>query len=128
MPSQAGGVNLCAMGLFEFILIIVVVSALGKAAMAIGGPLADHLGDFLRETAAEKRARREALESGAMPGADVLEELELRLGRIEDRLDFLEELRAPPDRRALHGTGSPSLRAESDAMGGDERRASGGGS
>lgn len=90
------------MGVFEFILILVLISTIGKVAASLGGPLFDHLGDYLRETAAERKARRESLESGG-PAADgaLIEELETRLTRIEDRLDFLEELRAPARHRSL---------------------------
>lgn len=107
------------MGVFEFILILVVISTLGKAAIAIGGPLLNHLGDYLKELAAEKRARREGLEAGSPLPPEVVEELELRLARIEERLDFLEELRAPAKRRAIAGgaAGAPDrpAPAEGDA-------------
>lgn len=85
------------MGLFSFIIGLVLISALGKAAATIGGPLAD----LLAEAAAERRARRKAIESGRSPDQDLVDELETRLLRIEERLDFLEELRAPSARRSL---------------------------
>ncbi len=98
------------MGVFEFILILVLITTMGKVVAALGGPLSDHLGDYLRETAAERKARRESLESGGSSmDAALIEELETRLGRIEDRLDFLEELRAPARRRSLS---SPDERQE----------------
>lgn len=105
LPPPRRVANFPGMGVFEFIVILVLISTLGKAAIAISGPLADHLGDLLREMAAEKRARREALQSGQPVSVEVVEELELRLARIEDRLAFLEELKRP-DRRSSLTSGS----------------------
>lgn len=90
------------MELFEFIIILVLITTLGKVAMAVGAPLVDKLGDLVRELAASKKAEREGL-GGADLDPAVLEELESRLARIEDRLDFLEELRAPEKRRSIGG-------------------------
>lgn len=106
------------MGLFEFIIVLVLITTLGKAAMAIAGPLAKPLADLLREMAAERRAARQALESGVRLDSDVVEELEIRLARIEDRLGFLEELRGSPSRPALTGPG------ERDPERGSERASS----
>jgi hypothetical protein len=89
------------MGLFTFILLLVLITTVGKAAVALLGPLADHAGDYLRETAAERKARRESLQTGGAVDPVLIEELETRLARIEDRLDFLEELRAPARRTSL---------------------------
>lgn len=89
------------MGVFEFIIIIVIISTLGKAAMAVGGPLVDKLGDIAREMASSRRV--DGSGSSAALESEAIEELERRLVRIEDRLDFLEELRAPRKPRALSG-------------------------
>lgn len=88
------------MELFEFIIILVVITTLGKVLMAVGVPLVEKLGDLVREMAASRRGG-EAVEGGIDPV--LLEDLEDRLARIEDRLDFLEELRAPERRPALGG-------------------------
>jgi hypothetical protein len=108
------------MGVFEFVIILVLISTLGKAAIAIGGPLLNHVGDYFRELAAEKRTRRETLESGSPLPPEVIEELELRLARIEDRLDFLEELRAPVERRAISGGGAGPSRGPDRSLPLDE--------
>lgn len=89
------------MGVFEFIIIIVIITTLGKVAMAVGGPLVDKLGDIAGEMASSRRVDSSA--SSTALESDAIEELERRLARIEDRLDFLEELRAPEKRRALGG-------------------------
>ncbi len=102
------------MGVFEFVIILVAIGTLGKAAVAVGGPLLDQTGEYLRASAAERRARRERLESGATLSPDTVEELERRLTRIEDRLDFLEELRAPTERKALHGSPAHPAAGERD--------------
>ncbi|NIP81312.1 MAG: hypothetical protein GWM90_19690 [Gemmatimonadetes bacterium] len=85
------------MGVFEFVIILVLISAFGKGAAVIGGPLAD----LIRETAGERRARRKAIEEGRRADPALVDELETRLLRIEERLDFLEQLRAPSTRPGL---------------------------
>lgn len=94
------------MGVFTFIILIVLISTIGKAALVIAGPLGEHLGGLLGELTAERRARREALERGVRPDSTVVEELETRLSRLEERLDFMEELRAPEPPVPLPGTRS----------------------
>ena len=89
------------MSVFTFVIILVLITALGKVATEIGAPLAGSLGELLSERAAEHKARRKALESGARLDTEVVEELEKRLGRIEDRLDFIEALRGPDRPDAL---------------------------
>lgn len=86
------------MELFEFIIILVLISTIGKVLIEVGGPLVGKLGDLARELAASRKDREEG---AATLEADVVEELERRLARIEDRLDFLEELKAPDKTRAL---------------------------
>lgn len=90
------------MGLFEFIIIIVLIISLTEAGTKILAPVARRLAELLAESAREKRALRKGEGSGpaALP-VEVIEALEDRLARIEDRLDFIEELRAPPERPAL---------------------------
>lgn len=83
------------MGVFTFVLLIILITTVGKAALAIAGPLGDHLGELLKEMTRERKARRQALESGVRLDSVVVEELETRLARIEERLDFMEELRSP---------------------------------
>lgn len=85
------------MGVFEFVIILVLISTLGKAAVSLGGPLAD----LINEAAAERRARRKAIQSGRAPDQGLVDEIETRLLRIEERLDFLEQLRAPPTRPSI---------------------------
>jgi hypothetical protein len=85
------------MGVFEMIILVVIITTVGK----IGLNLTDHLGELMKASAAERRARKAAIESGEPLARDVVEELEHRLTRIEDRLDFLEELRAPDRRPSL---------------------------
>ena len=86
------------MELFEFIIILVLITTLGKVFIAVGTPLVNKIGDLVREMAASRRGETDEL--GSLDPA-ILEELEIRLARIEDRLDFLEELRAPEKRRSL---------------------------
>lgn len=85
------------MGLFEMIILLVVITTFGKIGLAI----VEHAGSALKESAAERRARRAAALSGEPVGRELIEELEIRLTRIEDRLDFLEQLKAPERRRPL---------------------------
>lgn len=88
------------MGLFEFILIMVLALSLIEAGTKIMLPVAKRFAELIGESAREKRVRREGMEAGPLP-TQVVEELESRLARIEDRLDFLEELRAPAQRPSL---------------------------
>lgn len=93
------------MGVFEFVIILVIITTLGKVIMAVGAPLVDKIGDLAREMAASRRVEQGS--GGSLP-PEVVEELEKRLTRIEDRLDFLEELKAPDRNRALRpGAGGP---------------------
>ena len=87
------------MGIFEFILLILVIITVGEVLTKVGVPLVDKLGDVVKEMSSGKRSDREVRSLDS----EVVEELERRLARIEDRLDFLEELRAPDRRRALGG-------------------------
>lgn len=89
------------MGMFEFILVLVVITTFGKLGTAAIKPLAGGWGELMREKAAEHRARRKALESGVRLDSEVVEELETRLARIDERLDFLEQLRSPATRPSL---------------------------
>lgn len=86
------------MDVFEFVIILVIITTVGKVAMAVGAPLVDKIGDLVKELAASRRGEGED-PAGLDPV--VVEELENRLARIEDRLDFLEELKAPDQRRAI---------------------------
>ncbi len=90
------------MPVFEFVIILVLITTIGKVLISVGGPMVDKLGDLVHEMVA---ARKHEDTAGELPG-EVLEELERRLARIEDRLDFLEELKAPDKRRSL-GAGDP---------------------
>ncbi len=100
------------MGFFEFVLILLVIITLGEVITKVGVPLVEKIGDVVKEMAAGKNVDGE----DRALGSDLVEELEGRLARIEDRLDFLEELKAPDQRRALGGglEGGPGRR---EAMG-----------
>ena len=93
------------MGLFQFIIILVLIISLTEMVTKIMVPVARRLADLLAEMARERKALREG--PAPAPGelsAAAVESLENRLARIEDRLDFIEELRAPPSRAALSAT------------------------
>lgn len=83
------------MGLFEFIIIIVLIASGFEMVTKIGVALARQLGARRRDAGTAG-----AVESGSVR-AEAIEELEQRLVRIEDRLDFLEELKSPPERPLL---------------------------
>ncbi len=100
------------MDVFTFVLLIILITSLGKAGVAIAAPLGRHLGDLLKEMTAERKASRQALESGVRLDSVVIEELETRLARIEDRLDFVEELRKPDTLGALQRGSSPDVLAD----------------
>lgn len=72
------------MGVFEFIIIIVLITTIGKVAMVVGAPLVDKLGDIVGEMAASRRA-------GGSASSTALES------------EVIEELRAPEKLRALGG-------------------------
>jgi hypothetical protein len=102
------------MDVFEFVVILVIITTLGKVAMAVGAPLVDKIGDLVKELAASRRGEGQ---DAARLDPVVMEDLENRLARIEDRLDFLEELRAPDRRRAI-GRGGLDRGAGQGAGGG----------
>jgi len=89
---------------FEFVIIIVLIVSLTKAGSALMTPIASRIGDLIGEMAQERRARRERLPRAADYDDEAIAHIERRLARIEDRLDFLEELRKPDDRTALPGS------------------------
>ncbi|HKJ93706.1 MAG TPA: hypothetical protein VJ957_11075 [Longimicrobiales bacterium] len=91
------------MGVFEFVLILVLVTSLFKVGGRLMMPVAHRLADLLGQMAADRRAHREGVASGMDP--ELVAELENRLARIEERLDFLEQLRAPAARERI-GSGS----------------------
>ena len=87
------------MDVFQFILLIVIISTVGKVLIEVGGPMVNKLGDV-----ASALASRGGDDNGPSAlDSEVVEELERRLARIEDRLDFLEQLRAPDSHRRLGG-------------------------
>ena len=94
------------MGVFEFVIILVLIVTVGEAATKIMVPISKRVAEYIAESIREKRALREG--GAAPPGhelpGEAIVELEERLARIEDRLDFIEELKAP-ERRP--GIGSP---------------------
>ncbi|MEJ2678671.1 MAG: hypothetical protein P8174_06305 [Gemmatimonadota bacterium] len=81
------------MGVFEFVLILVLVTSLFKVGGSLMAPVASRFADLLGEMAADRRARRVGVGPTADP--ELIAELEQRLAHIEERLDFLEKLRAP---------------------------------
>jgi hypothetical protein len=98
------------MGVFEFVLILVALVVLVEAGTKLLAPLSRRLADLVGDMVDERRQVRgghrdaPAPTRATLPDA-ALEEIEDRLARIEDRLGFLEELKAPPRRSAL-GRGS----------------------
>jgi hypothetical protein len=96
------------MDVFTFVILIILITTLGKAGVAIAAPLGRHLGDLLKEMSAERKASRQALETGVRLDSVVVEELETRLARIEERLDFVEQLRKPDPLAGLPA-GDPSV-------------------
>lgn len=92
------------MDVFLFIIILVAIVTFGEVATKVGIPLTRKLGELIGEGVGGKR------EGAAIPSpelAEAMESLENRLARIEDRLDFLEELKAAPEQRALRGAEPP---------------------
>jgi hypothetical protein len=97
------------MGVFEFVIILVLVTSLFKVGGQLMMPVARRLADLLGEMAADRRAHREGVEASMDP--ELIAELERRLAQIEERLDFLEELRAPPVKERL-SSGTPESTEE----------------
>jgi hypothetical protein len=87
------GRTLLRMGVFEFVIILVLVTSLFKVGGRLMAPVAARFADLLGEMASDRRARREGV--GPAPDPELIAELEQRLARIEERLDFVEALRAP---------------------------------
>lgn len=90
----------------EFVLAIVIIGILVRAGSAVLGPIAGKFAELIGEAAADRRASREGLTRGGGVDTDAIEHLERRLARIEDRLDFLEELKRPASTPQLPGDGS----------------------
>jgi hypothetical protein len=88
------------MGLFEFILILVFMVVIIEAGTKLLLPLARRLADLIGAMADEKRQAGRATRPAALADATI-EEIEGRLARIEDRLGFLEELKAPENRHTI---------------------------
>jgi hypothetical protein len=97
------------MGLFEFILILVFMVVIIEAGTKLLLPLSRRLADLIGAMADEKRQVERPRQPPALPDA-TLEEIEDRLARLEDRLSFLEELKAPDRVPALE-------RGESESRG-----------
>lgn len=88
------------MGVFEFILILMVIIVIGEVATKVLPPLAGRAADLLGDVVRERREERAGPPPPGLP-PEALEELENRIARIEERLLFLEELKAPEGRRAI---------------------------
>jgi hypothetical protein len=81
------------MSVFAFIIILVLIITIGDVAGKVLGPVARRHAEGI----ARRKAPPEvgpAAPTNLLPDP-ALEELEVRLARLEDRLAFLEELRAP---------------------------------
>lgn len=87
------------MGVFEFVLILVFMVVAFEAGTKLLLPVARRLADLLADMVEERRELRRG-PPPAQVSDRALEEIEDRLARIEDRLEFMEELRAP-DRASL---------------------------
>jgi hypothetical protein len=87
------------MGLFEFILILMAIIVFGEIVTKVLPPLVNRMADLIGDMLQERRQLRTG-ESQPPPEA-WLEELEGRLARVEERLEFLEELKAPDRPAAL---------------------------
>lgn len=87
------------MGVFEFVLILVFIVIAFEAGTKVLAPVARRLADLLADMVDERRELRRGPPPAQLSDR-ALEELENRLARIEDRLEFIEELKAP-DRTSL---------------------------
>jgi hypothetical protein len=91
------------MGLFEFILILVFLVVAFEAGTKLMAPLSRRLADLVGEMVEERRHQRlgPPARRHEEPSSQAIEALEDRLARLEERLEFLEELRSSPARSAL---------------------------
>jgi hypothetical protein len=101
------------MGLFEFILILVFMVVIIEAGTKLLLPLSRRAADLMGAMAEERRLAGKPAPRATLLDAN-LEEIEDRLARIEDRLGFLEELKAGDSHPALRGGPVP------DRLGGHE--------
>jgi hypothetical protein len=88
------------MGLFEFILILVFIVVAFEAGTKLLVPVARRFADLLADMVEERRELRRGPPPAELSDR-ALEEIENRLARIEDRLEFMEQLKAPDDRSSL---------------------------
>lgn len=91
------------MNIFYFILILVLIISVTEMITKIGAPLAKRLADRTSDADLE-RLRDEVRAAAALP-PEALDELEQRLARIEDRLEFLEALKEPVETPRLSAGG-----------------------
>jgi hypothetical protein len=87
------------MGVFEFVLILVFMVVAFEAGTKLMLPVARRLADLLADMVEERRELRRGPPPSQLSDR-ALEEIEDRLARIEDRLEFMEQLREP-DRASL---------------------------
>jgi len=97
---------------FEMVVILVLIGAIAKAGTTLMLPISNALARWLEEAALDRRSEREGAPR-ELPPTGGMESLETRLTRLEERLDFVEELRAPappprvaPGRPATRGEGA----------------------
>lgn len=93
---------------FAFVILLFVIAMVAKLGSALVLPISRALSELISESARDKRARREGAPADMARLADVVESLEARLGSLEERLDFVEGLRAPEARRGLPAGGAPA--------------------
>jgi len=95
---------------FEMVVILVLIGAVAKAGTTLMLPISNALARWLEEAALDRRISREGT-TRELPGPVSTEALESRLARLEERLDFVEALRAP-DPRPKVAPGKPTKRGE----------------
>ncbi len=89
------------MSLFTFILILVFMVVVIEAGTKLLLPVSRRLADLMGAIAEEKRQTGRLGDQKVLPEA-AMEEIEERLTQLDERLAFLEELRAPASRPELH--------------------------
>ena len=93
------------MDFFTFIIVVVAIVSGTEMVGKIFGA------SRRRPPPLEKGSERNGHQGGHGPGppvdAELFERLDRRLERMEERLDFLEQLKAPPRRTALPGETLP---------------------